>query len=403
MKFNSSILKLSIFIILISFLAVQTVSKNNKHKKHTHSKSDKHFTNLHSHTNQQILNFYATNAQSYAPFARLAYCSKSMIQNLSCEFCPEMISNSYSTFFIHSVSKEYDRLFQFVITYSDIKREVVVSFSGPTTEHGNYFTSIYSSGFVEIQELGGIRIEREYWDIYSNNFRQILAEKIQKISESGRSDYTFIFVGHSFGGSMATLASFDLVLNNILIKTNQSPLVYTYGPLRIGDNNFVNRVNSAVKIVKILRKDDYVTRMPNCVYFSGQYRCYNNLSDVCHKIPLIKEYMSSYSSAPLQMRFIQTDKKLKKKMKLRNRNKKDPIVRGTTFIGNRLVRTHNSMFYSQPYGTELIYKGSNFSASNYHSCRYVNGIPVCERHQRLPATFSPDVHRIYYNMNIEQC
>jgi hypothetical protein len=401
MKFITSTLKLSIFLLLITSLIISSQSKNKKHKKHSNYHTHNSHHTHHSHTNQQILNFYATNAQTYAPFARLAYCSKPIIQNLSCEFCPEMISNSYSTFFIHSVSKEYDRLFQFVITYSDFKREVIVSFSGPTTEHGNYFTSIYSSGFVEIQELGGIRIEREYWEIYANNFRQILSEKIQKISESGRGDYTFIFVGHSFGGSIATLASYDLVLNNILIKTHNSPLVYTYGPLRIGDNNFVNQVNSAVRIVKILRKDDYVTRMPNCVFISGQYRCYNNLSEVCHRLPMIRQYLSSYRGVgvPLQMRFIQT----KKKLKLRNKNRKDPIVRGTTFFGNRLVRTHNSMFYSQPFGTELIYKGPNFSTSNYQHCRYVNGIPVCERHHRLPATFSPDVHRIYYNMNIEQC
>jgi hypothetical protein len=369
MKLITSLLKYILILTLITFSMNKTFKNSHKHKHHSHSK--------------EILNFYATNAQNYVNFARLAYCSRNVIQDMTCSFCPT-VTQEYAPFFIHSVSKENNRSFQFVIVYSDAKREIVVSFSGPTTEHGNYFTSIYSSGFVEISELGGIKIENEYWDIYSNNMRQVLAEKIAEISNSNRADYTFIFVGHSFGGSLATLASYDLVVNNVVIKTHNSPLVYTYGPLRIGDSDFVNKVNSVVKVVKILRKDDYVTRMPNCVFLHGQYRCYNNISTVAQRMPVLRNYVSGYRRQ-IFMNFLE----------------KDPIVRGTTYIGGQLYRTHQSMFYSQPFGTELIYNGNNFS--NALPCKYVNNIPICERHMRLPATFSPDVHRFYYNTNLEMC
>lgn len=383
------------FITLLIFtLILTTIYSKIKKKKLT--SGHKHHSRHHT---SQILNFYASNAESYAPFARLAYCPKVEIQHLDCSFC-ETFTDEYATFFIHSVQKENDRLFQFVIVYSDSRREIVITFSGPTTEHGNYFTSIYSSGFVQIPELGGIRIEREYWDIYSQNMRDILAEKIDKISASNRGDYSFIFVGHSFGGSLATLASYDMVTSDVVIKTENSPLVYTYGSLRIGDSEFVNKVNEAVKVIKIARKDDYVTRMPNCVYLNGRYRCYNNMNQAAHKVPMLKRYLTGYRK--IFASFLETGAgKVRKVGKVGKKGKKDPIVRGTSYIGGRMFRTHTPMFYSQNFGTELVYNGPRFNS--FQHARYVNQVPVYERHMRLPATFSPNVHRMYYNMNIEQC
>jgi hypothetical protein len=333
------------------------------------------------------MDFYTTNAETYAPFARLAYCERLVIKDLSCSFC-ENFEVEYATFFIHSIVRENDRHFQFIILFSDVKKEIVISFSGPTTEHGNFFTSIYSSGFVSIPELGGIRVETEYWEVYSENIREILAEKLEKIVTSGR-NYRIVFIGHSFGGSLATLAAYDMVTQNIVIKTENSPLLFTYGQLRIGDSEFVEKVNKLVKVIKILRKDDYVTRMPNCVYIRGHYRCFKNMSKIAHKIPLIKKYISGYRLRKLIPRF--------KEKELAT----DPIVRGTTFVGGTLYRTHNSMFYSQPFGTELIYNGPNFK--NPQACPYVNGIPTCETTLSLPHSFSADVHKMYYNMNIENC
>ena len=358
-------LAFSLFVLSITNIMTKVV---HTHKHHSHHK--------------EIMNFYATNAQTYVSLARLAYCRKDIIQQMSCSFCNNF-TNTYSTFFIHSVLKENNRLFQFVIVYSDVKKEVIISFSGPTTEHGNYFTSIFSSGFISIPELGGVKIEKEYWEIYANHMREALIQKISQFFQSNRMNYTVIFVGHSFGGSLATLSAYDLVSSNVVIKTANSPLVYIYGPLRIGDADFVTRVNSVVKIVKIVRSDDWVTRMPNCVFLEGRYQCFNEMSQVTQRLPVLQSYLTSCG------------------MNLHRFKSVDPIVRGTTFVGNRLLRTHSPMFYSQPFGTELIYNGPRFTS--YQQCRYVNSIPVCEKDLRMPPTFSPDVHRIYYNINLEQC
>lgn len=372
-------------LLVLALLTTLTLSKL-KHKRFAmRSRHRTHAVMHHRNSMLQMVNSYASNARDYASFARLAYCGKNLIQDLSCSFCNNFTGNSYATFFIHSVMKENNRLFQFAILYSDLKREVVVTFSGPGTEHGNYFNSLYESGFIEVPELGGVKVEREYWEVYSTAFRQILNEKIHTIASSNRAGYTFILVGHSFGGSLATLASYDLVMNGVIIKTETSPLVYTYGQLRIGDSEFVNRVNNSVRLVKIMRNDDYVTRMPNCMFQNGMYRCYNNPNTAMSRFPTMRRYVHGYGGFRRAFAgFL---------------SKKDPIVRGTRFINGRLHAVQP--MYTQPLGTPIYYHGANFA--NHQACRYVNGIPMCEKNMRLPHTFSPDVHRMYYNTNLENC
>ena len=210
-----------------------------------------------------------SSAQTYAPFARLAYCPRSIISDFKCEFCNEF-AEDYATYFIHSAMYNNNRLFQLVVVYSDTKREIVISFSGPKTA----LKEIYESGYVMIPELGNIKMEREFWEVYSLNFRQVLSQKIQQITESGRGDYTFIFLGHSAGGSLATLAAYDMVNSNVVIKTATSPKVYTYGQLSIGDDKFVKKVNKVLKVVRIVKHNDYVARsVKTCNENNGRYVC----------------------------------------------------------------------------------------------------------------------------------
>ena len=210
-----------------------------------------------------------SSAQTYAPFARLAYCPRAIISDFKCEFCNEF-AEDYATYFIHSAMYNNNRLFQLVVVYSDTKREIVISFSGPKTA----LKEIYESGYVMIPELGNIKMEREFWEVYSLNFRQVLSQKIQQITESGRGDYTFIFLGHSAGGSLATLAAYDMVNSNVVIKTVTSPKVYTYGQLSIGDDKFVKKVNKVLKVVRIVKHNDYVARsVKTCNENNGRYVC----------------------------------------------------------------------------------------------------------------------------------
>jgi hypothetical protein len=208
-------------------------------------------------------------AASYAPFARLAYCPRNVLQTLKCDFCGAF-AQEFTTFSIHSALFNNNRLFQMVIVYSDAKREVVIAFSGPKTS----LNEIFNLGKVMIPELGNLSVEKEFWDVYSINFRKILGGKIQALTESGRGEYNYIFLGHSAGGSLATLAALDMVNSNVLIKTLSSPRVFTYGGLEIGDEKFEQTVEKQIQIIKIVKGDDSITKtVQSCREINGKTTC----------------------------------------------------------------------------------------------------------------------------------
>jgi hypothetical protein len=250
-----------------------------------------------------------------------------------------------------------------------------------------FFNKVYKGGFKTVKTLGNVKIEKFYWEIYSKYIRKVLLKKVKKVIKSKRAGYKFVFVGHSFGGSVATLAAYDLVLSKTL-KANKklgSPIVYTYGLMRIGDAKFVKKVNALVKVIRIVRNDDFVTRVPSCVYDKAQqiFRCYRKVAKVVRHYPVFRRYFVVYRRGLSSYR--------------------RAIVRRvhTHQVAQTKVHSHYHAYYSQPLGTLIHYTGGNFAS--YNVCKFVGGIPVCEKKLRLPSTFTPHIHTQYFSVNVESC
>merc|ERR1712096_70927 len=155
--------------------------------------------------------------------------------------------------------------YKVLVHYNDLERKIVITFAGPSVEvHPDYIKYIYSKGLVKVP-FYNIMVEKEYSYIYFKKFRTLLYKKLNKIEKSNRKDYQYVINGYSIGGSIATLAAFDLSQKRHI----KNPLVFTYGSLRIGDASFVTLVNSSVKIWRIMKSTDYITRIP-VVYYSTQ-------------------------------------------------------------------------------------------------------------------------------------
>jgi len=126
--------------------------------------------------------------------------------------------------------------------------------------------------------------------IYFGKFRRVLLKKIRQIKKSGRQDYEFVLNGYSIGGSMATLAGFDLVKRSVAKVTG----IYTFGSLRIGDATFVALVNSTVKVWRIVKETDFIVRIPTC-YFSPNLNVWR-----CFSKPIISKFITQ-KSFPLRI------------------------------------------------------------------------------------------------------
>ena len=367
MKFYLKILivKLQLFFTLNQFIfnnlpIIQNLSNSNNSISFTNNTFPTNSTSL-PQINQikqryetPSIEAYHNEAKSKFIFARASYCPKSIIIKNYCRLIDEIIKERYRIFFVHSVIEKELQNFQFIIFYSDDRQELILSFSGPKTTDKAFFSKFYSSGWSKFEELN-IMLETVYLDVYVKYLRNILFEKLKEFMLSKRDHYRIIFTGHSFGGSIAELSALDLFLSNRIYKTDNSPIVFTYGALTIGDSNFVNKLNQMINVVKIIRSDDYVIQMKNCYFESNSYlfKC------------------------------------------LKNNLKK--VIR---FSEKSMLQNYNYKLNSKRIGQE--YKFSN-DFLNYHYSSFNSPINNRDISHMIPDKFSPNVHIIYYNINVEEC
>jgi hypothetical protein len=320
--------------------------------------------------------------------------------------CSSILDNSYKVMDLHTSSGQ-GQVYRFVILASDNHREVVVSFSGPKTSEGKFLSGIYTSGWGKLHEQ---RVENAYLKTYSGHYSSALHKSVSKLvaSNAGLANYKFIFVGHSFGGSIAVLAAFDLIKSNMLKET---PLVYSYGQLRIGDDKFVEAVNQLFKVVRIVKNSDFMGRLPNCVWSAqgGQWNCYKDTSNLMVKYPEYKSYIMNYShsrgySTGLQAAygnyrgsFLQKSQKKRGVYFTANNPGRQVYSYGST-LDNQGAMSYGNIYYSQPMGAEVVFSDR---FKNFQVCSYFKGIPDCEG--QLPKKFGPAGSESYYGQNVEEC
>jgi hypothetical protein len=235
-------------------------------------------------------------AQFYVPFAQLPYCSADAVRGQSCQICTSTSQLGYQVIHVENQIKE-GVPFSMVILKNQGTSEVIVSFAGPKSDSIAYFQKIYTSGLIPVPEIGNTEIETEFWQIYSMFFRQVLTSQIT--SQGLNSKITF--VGHSFGGSVAMLAAYDLVLNNVIIKNAvNGPFIYTFGALKIGSHDFLSKIQNLMgaPIVRIRRRVDFFTLLPRCIFMGPLrvFHCYRNYVSLVRRFPLYANYYIGYSS-----------------------------------------------------------------------------------------------------------
>jgi hypothetical protein len=249
--------------------------------------------------------FNEAESKQIATFARYANCGKKPL-NKTCKECMKPIEG-FKMFFFYQFSRMKKYHYKLFIHYNDKSKQVVVSFGAPSVDNYKYVKRIYSRGWSLIK-IYKIRVEREFHVIYYKNIKKTLVEKLNKIKKSGRSKYRFIFTGYSLGGSVATLAAFDMAKSKVLTNGASNLNVYTYGALRIGDAKFVTLINTSLTIWRIVKKNDYIVRIPNCYYspLARVWRCFTapviRKYIISKRFPLnvyIRRYITSVSRGPL--------------------------------------------------------------------------------------------------------
>jgi hypothetical protein len=235
-----------------------------------------------------------TQARNYVDFARVAYCVQNGSVNSSCAVCHSLERRGFKI--VHVESQIKDNIQFTMVVSASQSGEIVISFGGPKAQNVAYLQQIYASGMSQIPELNNLTVENEFWNVYSSFFLQSLHNYLSNLSGQYQK---IVFVGHSFGGSLAIISSYDLVQSGIISKEQSQLLVFTYGALKIGDHQFINTVqyHTDSPIVRIRKGIDFFTLIPRCVFIShlNVWHCYRNYVYLVRAFPMFAYYYSRYS------------------------------------------------------------------------------------------------------------
>ena len=318
--------------------------------------------------------FDEAQAKQYSYLLSKLSCAKSPI-NQTCTDCLQ--TNDGNKLYYYFQSKRLlKHLYKVMIHLNDNNKKVLITIAGPSLNNKGYINYIYTTGFRKNKQYG-FKLETEYSRVYFHIIRDKLIKKVKEILKTkGKSDYRFDFAGHSIGGSISLLAAYDLIKTGTINQKIHEPKVYTYGQLRIGDNNFVKSVSKILtNLFRIVKKDDFIIRVPNCYYNKkgSSWKCLqlNNMSEqIEDPSSNINKYLKEY-----------------------NTEEGEP---------NNMEKFKKNMYYSQAFGTLIMYD----EKMEKQVCKANNNIKEfnsCEENINLPSVFSDDSHLNYFGHKYGYC
>lgn len=407
---------IKLLILSLLLLGIYSRSGRSQLKSLSQSKTKAH---THMKTTYWVRPLIKT-SKFYHSFANLAYCPGDVINQLACPLCDSILDNSFEVFKFYK-HEHSGYIFTFVLLYSTNRNELVIALSGPRSPHPAFYSTIYSRGWDKLQ--GDIKVEKTYLDIYGGKFKAKLSKAILKYNERfhvNPQDHKYIFVGHSFGGSLAILSAFDMVKEKIIpnVPELDSPLVYSYGSLRIGDCNFVDEANKMFKIVRVVKSGDFYPRMPSCSWAPSinKFRCerefdYNDVAS--NPRPELLNYIQNYygrkgglssgldaayaNSGNPNVSFLERNSQVGWSYSANNPGYTVNNL-GNPFDEIGRNSDEGKITYSQPLGAEVLFS-NNFK--RHTICSYYYGIPNCEK--AMSPEFGKDSGKDYFNSDLTDC
>jgi hypothetical protein len=202
----------------------------------------------------------------------------------------------------HLVTKTYGKELDnycFTVIRNLKFKKFVFSFSG--TKYNNQLLKQAFKSFFGLpysKDKPYFKILEYNLNLYSK-IKKDLINVLKKYKDPSITQY--IFVGHSLGGAMASVAAFDFMQKDRIPKTHNSPVLFTFGQPRVGNYAFANEIMKTIPIVfRIVNKNDPVANGPLCK--KDNERCINEFGKKkldCH----FNNYKEIYNKLPNKKKF----------------------------------------------------------------------------------------------------
>lgn len=152
-------------------------------------------------------------------------------------------------------NEKQDLVWAYIFSSSDL---TILCFTG-TFFLSQWMDDLQTSQIAPTEITGyesGMEVEKGFWQIY-----QQIISKIEDALSSATTP--IIITGHSLGGALTTLASFDL--------SSLSPLVYTFASPRVGNNIFANIYDTTLVQYRVFDTEDIIPDLPPAVGIKSDY------------------------------------------------------------------------------------------------------------------------------------
>lgn len=275
---------LKLYLTVLTILSILFSSISNSKLKRIKSKSKTGINRL-SKLSEEISNtFDLQTAKNFRDLAGLGYVDTesatsqlSEIKKAKSVMNTEKVSSLFKILFEqqgwqHIVTKTYgtdmDNYCFSMIKHRNYKK-MVIAFTGTKTNAQLKHQWDNSDGMAYKPGKEYIKIMKYFLEMY----RKIQVD-LKRFYEANKDPAItqYIFVGHSLGGAMASVALFDFMQENLIQKTAISPVLMTYGQPRAGNYAFANELMKKVPIVfRHYNNYDVVEAVPAC--YTANDRC----------------------------------------------------------------------------------------------------------------------------------
>jgi len=215
------------------------------------------------HVNALVPKTYdLSTAIALTKFSAISYCNDASVRAWACSDCDRVFRNI----------QVYSNLYQKTFVADNNRDSIVVVFQGTNAGNLNTWVQNLNADLVTPTQswCSGCELHRGFLTIHNILFplvQQDLSLRLRRLPNAN-----VYFVGHSLGGALASLMSFDLIRTNSLNGIS-SLTVYTYGAPRVGNKNFATAFNRQVPNTwRIVDHADIVPHVPPAA-FTSYYSC----------------------------------------------------------------------------------------------------------------------------------
>ena len=175
--------------------------------------------------------------------------------------------------------------YNFAIIKSDKYKKIVCAFPGTTNFLQLILEMLFSFiDYIPNKNNEDLKASKMFYDVYKN-IKDDFEENLKKsLSDKNSEDYQIIFIGHSLGGALATLASFYYVNQNTI---KAEPILITFGQPKVGNDLLAKYITGNIKqIYRIARLNDVVSLIPFTQINSQKVRefMYSVINEIFNKI-----------------------------------------------------------------------------------------------------------------------